>query len=321
MGLCDEIIICDRIANRLKRATRLYRIERTYTNSTEMFRREDVDAAIISVPTTLHKEVTSEALSHADVLVEKPMTSTLNEAEFLLRRAEQEDRILAVGHVERFNPVILELRKKLQDIGEDVYCVTSQRIGPGPSPMSTENLGAAHDLLVHDVDIAVHVIDERPTEVFASTVKSDDFPYECEIHAIYRFPNVARTVADLRASWRSGPTLKKRALCFQTLSKFITVDYVTQSLRIEGGVSEHRMVEGYYDILRAYQARDFTERRLLTGSESEPLFLEDKHFLKCVAEHKSPIVGGWDGYNALKCAIYALRSAEKGKRLTISWET
>lgn len=319
-GLCEDLVLCDRDRNRVRQVAKVYGIEKPYVNLEKMLRLEEPDAVIVSTQTVYHKEHALLALSHADVLIEKPMTATLEEARTVIAKAEKEGRILAVGHVERFNPVVSALKKYVKKVGEPLYYITAQRIGPGPSTSMTENLGVAHDLLVHDVDISMYVLGYKPSGVDASAVRTDDFPYECDIHGVFTFPNEARTIASLHASWRSAPTLKMRKLYLQTAEKFITVDYVTQSMRIEGGTSRHAAVEGYAGILRTYEARDLTDQKLLTDTENEPLLLEDRDFLQCVSRRKKPIVDGLAGYNALKCVTSALESAEKGRRVDIRWE-
>ncbi|MFQ6085599.1 MAG: Gfo/Idh/MocA family protein [Candidatus Bathyarchaeia archaeon] len=319
-GLCDGVVIHDRNRERLRHVARSYGIERAYTDSGAMFRNEEPEAAIISTQTVYHAQTALEALSYADVLVEKPIAATLEEARSVIRKAESEDRILAVGEIELFNPVIVELNSYLEKTGEDVLCITARRIGPGPKPENTENLGVAHDLLVHDITVSLHILDERPTEVMATTVRVDDFPYEVDIHAVFNFPGEVETRTNLHASWRSEATSKLRTLYLETPKRFIAADYITQTLRVERGVGEHEAEKGYLDLLRAYDAREVTERKLLTDVTSEPLLLEDRHFLQRVSERKPCIVDGWLGYNALNCVLRALESAQKGRRVKIPWE-
>ncbi len=111
------------------------------------------DAAIVAVPTVYHYTVAIRLLPHMDVMVEKPIAASLEEAEVMGKLAEREGRLLAVGHIERFNPVVPALKDRLQSETEKVVSISAQRVGPGPPGGYTLNLGAAHDLLLNDIDV------------------------------------------------------------------------------------------------------------------------------------------------------------------------
>ncbi len=112
-----------------------------------------VDAAIVAVPTEAHLEV-GLALADAGVhaLIEKPIASTSSEALTLTTRFDEAGLILATGHVERFNPALIELRKKLnEDHLGNVFSISTTRIGPFPDRI--KDVGVTKDLATHDIDI------------------------------------------------------------------------------------------------------------------------------------------------------------------------
>jgi UDP-N-acetylglucosamine 3-dehydrogenase len=320
-GICGDIVICDSDRSSAEAVARVNGIERWYTNIDEMLEHEMIDGAILAVPTKLHADLAMKLLPSCSILVEKPISETLDQAEKMLDSADRNGRLLAVGHVERFNPAVVALKKVTDDLRgkEDIMYLEVQRIGPGPAGVRSDYLGVAHDLLIHDVDVGMFLLDALPREVQALGVSGLEAGSESEIVALMTFDNEAQTVASFRASWRSGPALKKRILYLQTNSTFVTLDYILQSLTMERGVVDHAPAKGFVDILTTYRARDITERLLVTGQESEPLMLEDKNFLECLATGRKPFVDGIAGYRALKCVVAALDSMRLRSNVKIEW--
>jgi len=320
-GVCGEIIVCDSDRATALHVAGLNEIERWYADIDEMLEHEAIDGAILAVPTNLHADLALKLLPRCSVLVEKPISETLVQAEMMIECAEKNGRLLAVGHVERFNPGVAALKKVADDLQkkEGIVYLEVQRIGPGPAGARTDYLGVAHDLLIHDVDVGIFLLDALPREVEALGVTSATAGRETEIAALMTFDNEAQTLASFRASWRSGPTLKKRILHLQSYSTFVTLDYILQSLTMERGVVDHAPAKGFVDILTTYRARDITERLLITSEESEPLMLEDRNFLECLATGKKPFVDGMAGYRALKCVLAALDSMRNKGSVSIRW--
>ena len=320
-GACGEITVCDSDRATALHVAGLNEIERWYTDIDEMLEHEAIDGAILAVPTNLHADLALKLLPRCSVLVEKPISETLVQAEMMIECAEKNGRLLAVGHVERFNPGVAALKKVADDLQrkESIVYLEVQRIGPGPAGARTDYLGVAHDLLIHDVDVGMFLLDALPREVEALGVTSATAGRETEIAALMTFDNEAQTLASFRASWRSGPTLKKRILHLQSYSTFVTLDYILQSLTMERGIVDHAPAKGFVDILTTYRARDITERLLITSEESEPLMLEDRNFLECLATGKKPFVDGMAGYRALKCVLAALDSMRNKGSVSIRW--
>src|SRR3989338_5494709 len=124
-----------------------------YCEYQEIFSSEEVDAVSIAVPSQFHKECAIFAMDRGKhVLVEKPIATDEMEALDILRCAELNGVKLMVGHIERFNPAVIELKRRLEkgEVGE-IYKIDVQRIGPFP-PRVTD-MGVVVDLSVHDIDI------------------------------------------------------------------------------------------------------------------------------------------------------------------------
>ncbi|MCS7138857.1 MAG: Gfo/Idh/MocA family oxidoreductase [Crenarchaeota archaeon] len=276
-----------------------------------------IDAAIVSVPTIYHYSVSMKLLPHMDLLVEKPIAAKLTEAEEMGRLAEREDRLLAVGHVERFNPVVPALKDRLQNEKGGVVYVSAQRVGPGPPSGYTLNLGVAHDLLIHDVDVACYLLDSLPTRVIARASWDQEYGIETDITAIFSFEE-KDVIGNFRASWRTSPNLKKRMISIQLKDKILEADYIIQNITLEKGLMEHKSRGEYSELISAYTSRT-RESLSLLGIRREPLLLEDLHFLRCIMKNEKPINSWEEGFKALKCILSAIDSAKKGSIINIEW--
>ncbi len=324
-GEISEILICDISIEEAKNVAKRYGIgeENVYPSVTDLIEKGRPDCAIIAVPTMLHAKVALELLPHVDVFVEKPITSTMEEADTILIEAKKHGRIVQVGHIERFKPVVNTLKQllgKYAEEGDRVFHFSVQRLGPGPPSGETKSyVSVAHDLLVHEVDIVSFLVGVLPKKVQAMTFnyRGTDFIWDIDARYLYEIEG-EKISANMRASWRTSPELKLRVLQAQTSSRLITLDYILQELRIEKGTIRHATTHGISEVLTAYRAKAVEEHFLLSGATEEPLYLEDKHFINCVKKHEKPVVSGEDGRNALKCIIVAIEAAKNGKTIDIT---
>lgn len=314
LGL-EEVIVVDKDESRARSVARIFGVK--WVSSLSELISEHVDAVVVAVPTVYHYDVVSRLLPHANVMVEKPIAATLEEAEAMGKLAEREGRLLAVGHIERFNPVVPALKDRLSSEAERIVSLAAQRIGPGPPSGYTLNLGVAHDLMVHDVDVACYLLGSLPNQVMAKAYWNEH-GLETEIVAVYSFDDKG-VVGEFRASWRTAPSLKRRVLTVQLESKIIEIDYILQTIVLEKGLFEHRSRGEYSEIISAYTSRA-REIVSLLGLRREPLLMEDLHFLRCVQGKEKPINSWEEGYKALKCVIHAIESAKAGVSVNISWD-
>ncbi len=132
----------------------------TTTQVEDVFR-SDVDAVVIATPVRTHYRLAKEALLHGKhVLVEKPLTANLAEAEELVALAEQQQRILMVGHTFVYNPAVNELRKMIQngDLG-NIYCIEAERVNLG---LFRSDINVIWDLAPHDISILLYILGKKP---------------------------------------------------------------------------------------------------------------------------------------------------------------
>ena len=250
----------------------------------------DVDVVNICTPTITHAELAMAAIkSGKNVLVEKPMTNTLQEAISLIKAAEQHKIVLTVGFVERFNPAVEEAYKMIGDglIG-DVILAHTRRVSR--RPLRVGDVGVVKDLAIHDIDIVNHLFIDDPITVsaYAGSIahKFEDY---ANIHIAYP----RNRTAFIETNWL---TPRRVRTCTVTGTEgIINVDYANQQVTVENNE-------------RIYQP--FLINR-------EPLYQELLAFTEAICNKTQPPVTGMDGLKALQICVGALESAETGARIKL----
>jgi UDP-N-acetylglucosamine 3-dehydrogenase len=275
-----------------------------YEDYREMLEKEKPEAVTIAVPTIKHEEVVSDALeAGAHVLVEKPISATIEEGQRLIKKAEAEKRQLMVGHIVRFNPATQLLKEKLQagELGR-IYQIVSRRVGPFPARI--RDVGVIVDLAPHDLDLMRFITGKDPVRVFAETEKRIHTDHEDLLIGLLRFSD--GIVGILEINWLT-PTKVRETLVLGERGMF-RVDDLTQDLyyyenaqandelwrdlRVIKGVSEGQMVR--YAVQR-----------------QEPLKLELEAFLNALESGNDVPVSGQDGLAALKLALALVESGQE----------
>jgi predicted dehydrogenase len=134
------------------------------TTQVEDVLQSDVDGVIIATPVKTHFQLAKKALLHGKhVLVEKPLTANLAEAEELVALAEQQRRILMVGHTFEYSPAVNELRKIMQngDLG-NIYCIETERVNLG---LFRSDINVIWDLAPHDISILLYLLGKKPNQI------------------------------------------------------------------------------------------------------------------------------------------------------------
>lgn len=265
----------------------------SHTDYADLFGK--VDAVSIATPTTLHAEIGEQFLKrNIHVLVEKPIAHTLENADRLIRAAESTGCVLQVGHLERFNPAVRQLR----EIVKRPRFFESHRMGSF-SPRSLD-IDVILDLMIHDLDIICSLIPSRVSGIHAVGIAI--LTERIDI-ANARLHFEDGCVANITASRVSTEKVRKLRL-FQK-HQYISLDYTRQDLAVfslrknpEGGMPE---------ILNSR----------LTPEKKEPLYEELDAFLKAVRGLESVECSGAEGRSALALALQILAQAEKAQALEI----
>lgn len=245
----------------------------SYADYRELFGK--VDAVSIAVPTVNHAEIGIDFMEHGiDVLIEKPIASTLEQAKALIDAAHRNKRVLQVGHVERFNPVVMAAR----EAATKPQFFEIHRLAAF-SPRSLD-IDVVLDLMIHDIDIVLSLVPAPVREVRAVGIPV--LSSKADI-ANARVEFEDGCVANFTASRVSFE--KTRKLRFFQPHDYISVDYASQtgtmvSLRMG------RVIE-----------------RKLEPSNQEPLKLELMSFAEAIDKRGTPVVTGDDGLRALELAM------------------
>jgi len=244
---------------------------------------DDVDAVSIVAPTTLHHKMAAECLRRGiHVLVEKPITTTLKEADELIELAQGNRCILQVGHLERFNAAVLALGKT--DERAPLF-IESHRLAPF-KPRATD-VNVVLDLMIHDIDIILDLVKSDITDIRASgaSVLSDSTDIA---NARLEFANGC--VANVTAS-RVSQKSERKMRVFQK-DAYLSIDFQEKALdRYHKGDTE--MFPGVPEIIHKR-----------TGEGNGDALLEEiKDFLRVIRTGERPAVSGEDGRRALATAI------------------
>ncbi|HEV3101377.1 MAG TPA: Gfo/Idh/MocA family oxidoreductase [Candidatus Dormibacteraeota bacterium] len=304
----DLVAVCDPTEDAMAWARKRRLVG--YRSFEELFDREKLDAVTIAVPTRFHLEVGLAAIERGlDVLMEKPIATDLDEAQQLVAAAKKRGTMLAIGHVERFNPAVRELKKRL-DVGEvgRIFQVHSRRQGPFPSRI--RDVGAVIDLATHDLDVMRYLLGVDVVRLYAETERRIHTEHEDMLNALLRFDNGA--VGVMQVNWLT-PT-KIRELSVLGERGMLHLNYLTQDLTFY----ENSIATG--SDLPLSLLTGVSEGTLLRHivDRAEPLRVELESFLASVASKTPPEVGSEDGLKALSLALDLIRSANEGRVLDLA---
>jgi predicted dehydrogenase len=246
---------------------------KAYTNHMDIM--SEVDAVSIAVPTTLHHSVAMDFLRHdKDILLEKPITSTMQQADELISEADRRGLIIQVGHLERFNSGVT----LISGMVEKPKFIESQRLSPFLGRGT--DVDVTLDLMIHDIDIILSLVNSDISDIRATgaTVLTDNIDVA---HAWIEFENgcIAEAVTS-----RIADNKVRKLKVFQQNSS-MDLDYQSQ------------------EISCFKKKGDELKKEVLKAERKEPLKEQLISFIDCVTNRTDPIVSGHAGREALKIAL------------------
>lgn len=260
-----------------------------------------VDAVCVAVPTRLHHEVGMTCLQAGiHVLIEKPIAASIAEAESLVNTAATCQRILQVGHIERFNPAFQELSKVLKT--EELLALEAHRMSPYSN--RANDVSVVLDLMIHDIDLLLELAAAPVAKLTALGSRAADSGYLDYVTATLGFAN--GIVATLTASKVTHRKLRQiTAHCKNSLTE---ADFLNNEILIHRQTTASCMAD-YGQIL--YRQDGLIEK--VHTSNIEPLHAELEHFVHCVRGGNQPSVGGEQALKALRLASLIEQMALEGQ--------
>lgn len=253
---------------------------------------ERPDLVSICAPTSMHFELAMSALdAGCHLLVEKPVSDDHDNAERLIQHAKDKQRLLAVGHIERFNPAVIALKQQIEQgaLG-DIMALHNTRVGPFHGRIM--DVGIVLDLGVHDVDLITMLMGTRPETVFASAMRRQ---MDHEDHAMLHLGFANGSAGTIELSWHAP--YRKRTIQISGTRHYAQVDLIHQTLTL-------------YD-------EDADARQLLPRpvpvTKAEPLKLELENVVAAVVDGAEPACRAEDSVFALHVCRAALDSASNNE--------
>jgi len=273
-----------------------------------MIREADLDGVVLAAPTTAHVTLALAAIERGlPVLVEKPLAATVEDALAIISAARKRKVRVQVGHVERYNPAVLEMGRLLRAGWlSTIYAITSRRAGPFPARI--RDVGVTVDLGTHDVDMLCWIAGERPVRVYAETAQRLHASHEDLTFGLMHFPSGATGFLDV--DWLTPA--KRRSLVAVGEEGMFELDYLTQKLTFtRSNVERPQMIDGY--------ATTFTGDVADIPVESvEPLRAQLDEFVRVLRTGDQPYVDGMDGLWAVAIANALLTAASERRPIDLS---
>lgn len=243
---------------------------------------DKVDAVSIAVPTPIHYQVTKDFFHRGiDVLLEKPITATLREADELIDMAEKKQLVFQVGHQERFNAALMALEGSLAD----PMFIESHRLSP--FLQRAAGVDVVLDLMIHDIQIILSMVDSPIQSIQAVGVPIVS-PYLDIANARIEFENGC--IANVTASRVSREKMRKIRI-FQPTAYF-SIDYVSQRITVLS-----KDDKGRKPIFPGVFAED------IKIAKNDPLESEINSFVERIKDRKKPLISGLDGKKALEVVL------------------
>lgn len=252
---------------------------------------DHVDALSIAAPTEHHHQIGLECLQRGiHLLIEKPISRTLEEADQLIEAAAASRAILQIGHTERFNAAVV----KLAEVVDKPAFIESNRLSPFPE--RSTDIDVVLDIMIHDIDIILSLVESPVKKLDAVGVPVITSKIDI---ANTRVEFESGCIANVTAS-RVSLKRERKLRIFQP-EKYISLDYQAQTLNI-------------VELKHPERRHDFPNNRpvvvpyQLPIEKQEPLKAELESFVHCVQTKGVPVVSGMDGRNALNAAFQILRT-------------
>ncbi|OQX89071.1 oxidoreductase [candidate division KSB1 bacterium 4484_87] len=300
----EKLIACDLDETKLQRIKLKYPTVEIESDYQKLLRRDDIDAAIVATPVSLHFPIAHALLEAGKhVFVEKPMTQNSQEAEKLVETAEKNNRVLMVGHTFEYSPPVLKIKELIdsKELG-DVYYISMSRVNLG---LHQKDVSVIWDLAPHDFSMLFYWLNQQPKRISAmgKDCVQKNIPDVAFINI--EFPDGC--IANMQVSWLAPSKLRRTAIVGN--KKMLVYDDTEniEKVKIYDKGVEYKDPETFGEYQLSYRSGDIISPYI---QNFEPLRREMNHFIECCQNGKKPISDGRSGLRVIK----ALEAAEKSLR-------
>ena len=290
---CEIVTVCDKTPAALQRAHRLYPGIHLTTEFSEILSSTDIDAVAVVTPVWTHYELAKAALQNGKhVFVEKPFTSTSQQAEELIELAQRKNLKIMVDHTFLFSGAVRKIRELVDDgtLGS-LYYFDSTRVNLG---LFQHDVSVVWDLAPHDLSIMDYIIRERPEAVVATGGNHLNGLADMAFITVY-FPG--NITAHVNVNWLSPVKVrttliggKDKMLVWNDLEPDEKIKVYDKGVQITSG-------QGVYDLLVSYRSGDVWAPKV---EQTEALKVELAYFLDCIVKDREPLNDGAAGLRVVK---------------------
>lgn len=278
-------------------------------DSVEKLIAHGIDAAVVVVPTQFHEEVgLTLAESGVHALIEKPIAHSVRSGENLVRAFESQGLVGAVGHVERFNPALIELRKRLEqgELGQ-VYQIHTRRQGPFPARIA--DVGVIKDLGSHDIDLTAWLADSSYSELAAQTAFQSGREHEDMVTISAKLAN--GIVTNHLINWLT-PFKERLTLVTGERGAFIADTLTADLTYFENGT-----IASHWDAVMAFRGVSEGTVTRFAIDKHEPLKREHEAFRDRILGKSSEAVSLLEGLEVLRVCEASIESSQTGQMVRL----
>ena len=296
--------ICDSDPSKLAAMRKAYPQSTGVDNLQPILEDREIKGVVVASSAVSHHALTKELLlSDMDVLVEKPMALTANDAAELLEIAEKRNRILMVGHLLLYHPVVDRLKEIIAsgEVGK-IYYVYTQRVNLG---VIRQDENALLSFAPHDLSVLLYLVEDEPVMVTAHGESYIQKGIEDVVFVTLRFSD--GKMANIHLSWLDPH--KARKITIVGSKKMLVFDDMETSEKLR--IYDKGVGNVSYDTYGEYLSLRFGDVTIPNIKMVEPLRAEAEHFIQCIESRREPKTSGRDGLRVVKILTAALESLSK----------
>ena len=297
--------VCDSDRSKLLSIQRAYPQAKMVETMKPILEDSEVRGIVVASSAASHYSLAKEALmADRDVLVEKPMALHSEEAEEILEIAEKKGRILMVGHLLLYHPVVDRLKEMILtgELGE-IYYLYTQRVNLG---VIRQDENALLSFAPHDLSVILYLINEQPVVVSAHGESYIQRGIEDVVFVSLRFSD--GKMANIHLSWLDPHKMRK--ITIVGAKKMVVFDDVEASEKLR--IYDKGVRSPSYDTYSEYLSLRFGDITIPSIKMVEPLRTEAAHFVQCVESRKEPKTSGRDGLRVVNILVAAQSSLKHG---------